>query len=487
MPITVHQRSENYDAVMATWRRPEDPYAIPKDAWPVDDGCECWNEPPDQQECCGGQGRVGTRRSSHLHTGGGAFASVASPFDTAPALAQQLSPDPFAEASGWRFATQGSGPALAATGSVPQYGLVPQPGCGASVPLTAGPAIGFGALAAQSATGGRRSWAPLQAHDGGARPNTGQYKLSVPYTNGIQDIEAEQEAEERNEAFTDFVEGEIGLQRLVDVLFVCAAERPPPPLPGTNAVRELPPECDPIQWDQCENPLESSLLRGDCTIGSLWLDGVFGLFDLVVDDNLEPLDPDVHELIEAAWAILLANIDLAEWVACLFTGLEAFSSFGNESLAKCLRDRVLGQGAWFGAGGNVTIKLQDKVGSFLTWWTPFGGIIHIRTRSSTWQNKYVALYKNGDEKEKFCIAADLAGTLLHELVHTCLAGYSAASDESCECEISYLIENAFRWALGQRYTCLAGIGPCCYYASSGLLGNSCTAYPDSPPPGVPLC
>src|SRR3954451_25226108 len=89
--------------------------------------------------------------------------------------------------------------------------------------------------------------------------------------------------------------------------------------------------------------------------------------------------------------------------------------------------------------------------------------------------------------DQFCIAADLAATLLHELVHSCWATSGSADhppgtkDAANRCSTSYLIENSFRWALGQRYPCLGSSTDCNFYIKSCMWRNDGISYPGNSP------
>lgn len=48
----VHDRSRAFEGVLATWRRGPDLYRIPDDAWPKEDGCDCYMHPPQDSTCC---------------------------------------------------------------------------------------------------------------------------------------------------------------------------------------------------------------------------------------------------------------------------------------------------------------------------------------------------------------------------------------------------------------------------------------------------
>jgi hypothetical protein len=248
----------------------------------------------------------------------------------------------------------------------------------------------------------------------------------------------------------------------------------------------------------------------DCNVWELPLDKVEGLFDLRIAGSLEPIDTDWLVLVLSAWALLLDNLDIIEWIACILTGETAESGqkdffgqlidvlyLGNyRTLAECVTKSIQG------IGSDVTIKLQDKEieGSpFNTVRFAGGGKIRIRTQDSHWQDDYAGNYKEAPENscERFCIIADLAATLLHELVHTCLAD-TISHDKSEDCRKSYLMENCFRWALAQRYPALVNEIPgidfrrsacdepfhataCWYYRDPQMWLHDGISWPNDPP------
>ena len=70
-------------------------------------------------------------------------------------------------------------------------------------------------------------------------------------------------------------------------------------------------------------------------------------------------------------------------------------------------------------------------------------------------------------------------------MHSCLTGGSedvpGGEDNPNTCATSYLIENSFRWALGQRYPCLCPTADCNYYLDTRLWRNDGAAYPGDTP------
>jgi hypothetical protein len=69
-------------------------------------------------------------------------------------------------------------------------------------------------------------------------------------------------------------------------------------------------------------------------------------------------------------------------------------------------------------------------------------------------------------EEEACSVAAFAGALLHELLHTCLRTGDAFDNEGT-CDTTHMIDNAFMWAMAQRYPCLA-TGKC-YWAGEDCV------------------
>lgn len=236
--------------------------------------------------------------------------------------------------------------------------------------------------------------------------------------------------------------------------------------------------------------------QSGCDIDTLPFEEADGRYDLVYS-AAEPggtIDWEMVDMVQYAWAVLLDNLDLVAWTACLFYGESTRDSsfwenlgdlFGIAgSVAECLVDKIEGRAP------DVTIQFVTSLdkGAFSTHPDPLsGGTIKIPVTGSVWANLYVAKYKGAQagSAEEFCIIADLAATLLHELVHSCLTGGSAdapgGDDNAGVCSTSYLIENSFRWALGQRYPCLCASASCDYYFDDRTWRSDGAAYPGQAP------
>ena len=231
-----------------------------------------------------------------------------------------------------------------------------------------------------------------------------------------------------------------------------------------------------------------------CDIDSLPFDEAEDLYDFVysIASVNEMVDWEAVDLVQYAWALLLDNLDLVGWIACLFYGETSrdtgfFEGLGEMfgvagSLAECLTEKIEGRQP------DVTIRFSHEKDTFTTNPNPLnGGTIYIPLDSETWEDDYVQKYKDAasGSAEQFCIVADLAATLLHELVHSCVTGGSAdapvPNDGADACSTSYLIENNFRWALGQRYPCLCRAADCDFYFDDRIWRNDGISYPGRPP------
>ncbi|RME27285.1 MAG: hypothetical protein D6798_04900 [Deltaproteobacteria bacterium] len=176
------------------------------------------------------------------------------------------------------------------------------------------------------------------------------------------------------------------------------------------------------------------------------------------------IDPDFSavetDLLLKAWAILVQNTDLVKWAVCWITG--------NPGAGDCMVDRILGKGY------KVSIQAKEGAGAFHTGWFRK---IQIFVEGEHWAD-YVDIWScgAGASAEENCSAVDLSATLLHEITHVCNRAWW--DDEGAgKCYTSYLIENAYRWAVFHRYRDLAGSGCCADSKKDRVFGSSASEYP----------
>ncbi len=167
------------------------------------------------------------------------------------------------------------------------------------------------------------------------------------------------------------------------------------------------------------------------------------------------------DLLLKAWAILVQNTDLVKWAVCWITG--------NPGAGDCIVHRILGKGY------KVSIKAKEGEGSFHTTWFRE---IQILVEGAHWVD-YVDIWSCGDgaSAEQICSAVDLSATLLHEITHVCNRAWWDG-DGAGKCYTSYLVENAYRWAVFHRYRDLAGSGCCDEVRKPDVFGDSYAHYPD---------
>lgn len=123
-----------------------------------------------------------------------------------------------------------------------------------------------------------------------------------------------------------------------------------------------------------------------------------------------------RELIQAAWSLLLDNVDLVRWAICL-----VFGSDRAEDLMDRLTDHLDGS-RWTGV-----YMLDTSVGGpFFVPPTTYSSILYIVRGSELWQY-YLRLWTSGDHTSRTCAALDFAAGLAHELCH--VARYSIADVE----------------------------------------------------------
>jgi hypothetical protein len=321
-------------------------------------------------------------------------------------------------------------------------------------------------------------------------PGTGFAKLNAaPGKDGApSDPQTEAEVDALNDALDGDPEGnqsddfELAHAALYDQPTQCPMMAPP-----TGG------ECSSLSHS-CSEPCVYE--TNSCDINTLPFAEAEGLYDLVysLPTKTTPVNWEMVDLAQYAWALLYDNLDLVEWTSCVWYGESAtddsfFENLGGlfgvaGSLAECVSDKIQGKAP------DVTIMFQPSIpnGAFSTTPNPLtGGTIHIPISGNVWNKKYVDKFDAAapGSAGEFCIVADLAATLLHELVHSCLTGGSldtpVAGDSANTCSTSYLIENSLRWALGKRYPCLLSTSDCGYYGDSRLFRNDGASYPGQPP------
>jgi hypothetical protein len=147
-----------------------------------------------------------------------------------------------------------------------------------------------------------------------------------------------------------------------------------------------------------------------------------------------------------AWALLIDNIDVVDWLSCLMMIVRRQSCLSRVLDTRWTRD--------------VRVHFRTKEDSRRCKNAPFSGNgtrdrIVICYSSGPWQ-RYRRMWSSEDDEVRTCGLVDFSATLLHELTHVC--GYNEPGPG--ECAESYRIENSFRWAMAQRFTA-ARKNPCC--------------------------
>lgn len=177
------------------------------------------------------------------------------------------------------------------------------------------------------------------------------------------------------------------------------------------------------------------------------------------------------ELLAAAFGALRANGDLVRWAMCMtWLGIDEFAS---TVLLAWIWDAPVG--LWTEINHPVVIAMADNYanpggGAFVM---PFTNVIWINRSNVAW-GPAVSLWNSGETSLRACATIQVAGLLLHELMH--VANLSIADLDKTQCNPTYLVQNAFQWACFQRFT-NAGKSACCTVpASDDVFGCSTTPY-----------
>ncbi|MCB9690056.1 MAG: hypothetical protein H6738_20740 [Alphaproteobacteria bacterium] len=162
------------------------------------------------------------------------------------------------------------------------------------------------------------------------------------------------------------------------------------------------------------------------------------------------LDRSQELLINAAWNVLVENIDIALWLACLVGGPDA---------SRCIDGRITGK---------QEVVFDYSVGSVhedSTMWmeispnpsTP----IHVNMyRFARLADRFEHATTTSDWTDQACVVVEVASLVLHELFHTCIPRSKVEpGDDRGECNRTYMLQASFQWAMAQRIPCItAGDG-----------------------------
>ncbi len=201
----------------------------------------------------------------------------------------------------------------------------------------------------------------------------------------------------------------------------------------------------------------------------------FDTMDTSDIDELVDIDsaftPSETALLKHAWALLYENQDLVEWARCWVRGSDPIRE-------TCLVERI--QGEW----ENVSVvKDWDSSGGDANAETtlPFtyvgGGRIKLYVNPGRGFSNASEIWRADETNSvgahigRMCASIYVAVLLLHELVHVCWA-LRAVGDDPGECEVTYLIYNAFGWGLLNRYPQAAESLCCKDLAKESTFGSS---------------
>ena len=228
-------------------------------------------------------------------------------------------------------------------------------------------------------------------------------------------------------------------------------------------------------WDDPDGLCDSFL---NCSVGNLYPTGddLDSLAEEVVGEaalgfvrgpRISNATSIEEALITAAWNILLSNMDLVVWAVCKATGSVSSSAFAN------LINRLNGK-----SGYRVEIRVIDIFGAGRIGALYGTNVIWVNHEWDVWEN-YLSMWSGGNDDERLCAAVNLAAVLLHETSH--LAGYTYLDFWYSQLDIcyeSYMIGNAFGWAIHHRYPNSTKATCCLSNGGDWVYGCGNTTYPN---------
>lgn len=175
-----------------------------------------------------------------------------------------------------------------------------------------------------------------------------------------------------------------------------------------------------------------------------------------------------QELFDCAANMLLENTDLIEWVICWVYGDEKSPDKNMATFYQCVLKHLSPKDPQISMAPAKGSSIARVTGAdvlarnpFITWY-----------RSDTWHYNTKAWGKRA-KKHKLCACIDVAGSLFHEVLHTCgdfgfgkHVGLTTTTEVHLpgKCTTVYLAQNLLVWGLFQRYP-EAGNSKCCTFVS----------------------
>jgi hypothetical protein len=192
-------------------------------------------------------------------------------------------------------------------------------------------------------------------------------------------------------------------------------------------------------------------------------------------DRPEDSDEEQAQIdaMNAAWNMLQENSDIVEWLVCLVEGPDD---------AECVVDKL------FVADGDnpQVILLHDGVDFWdgvpdgsNAWVSEFNDKIHINTAAAEIAVVFRDLQDTlgsgpSSNTDEACSIMLLASTILHEMLHGCLPITDEGvfgSEEEGGCDSTHMVATSFRWAMAQRFPCMAEGRACFDIADEDMFMN----------------
>jgi hypothetical protein len=195
--------------------------------------------------------------------------------------------------------------------------------------------------------------------------------------------------------------------------------------------------------------------------------------DVILADGSPALDPleieDGKDMTSAGMALLALNLDIVTWACCLVQSWSPDLAANGIDLPSEV-EAMLSQTAsvptmvffvhTFGAPsqGATGSAFNADYGALGTYAGGQGPVIPLG--HSGWKTA-AQLYKTGTPGDQLCIATQMAGTLIHEIVHVAADLVAKHCEDNvppwpyCCWEEAVMVASAVRWALALRYPCMS--------------------------------
>lgn len=195
---------------------------------------------------------------------------------------------------------------------------------------------------------------------------------------------------------------------------------------------------------------------------------------------------DLDDYVATAWAFLMANIDVVQWLACMTSASPdlipqqcSIVIRDDWDLVATLTDHIMGVVPT--PVGIIGTSGPDADDAGRAAADPVAGVVTIPLWTAEPYSERIRDFSSGNANKQLCAVVELAATILHELTHFCirqfcvenkdLGGHDDEEDRICWDE-ARMMGSGFKWSMGALCPSVLGPLDCCPYGDPWMFFRS---------------